>query len=214
VTGYNYFAIEGPISVGKTHLARAIAKRLNSEYIESTADENPFLEKFYRDPKHYAFPTQIFFLLTRYRLLSSLYELDLFHKSVITDFIFERDELYARLLLNDAEFRLYRQVEQNLRKDLPKPQLVIFLQTPIEMLVRKIAKEGRPFEKKFLTEEFLSKLSAEYTEFFFKWTKTPLLVIDVSTVNLDNHEQLDQLVDYIVSTPINGQQFYSSSRWI
>ncbi len=209
--GYNYIAVEGAIGSGKSILVNALAKRLSAEIIQTPADDNPFLLQFYRDPKHYAFPAQIFFLLTRYRLLSKLFELDLFHQSAVSDFIFERDKLFARLFLDEAELRLYYQVEQHLRKDIPSPKLVIFLQCPVEILVRNIANSERQLEKKYITEDFISTLAKQYTNFFFDWKKTPLLVVDRATVHFDNPEQLNELVDYIISTSITGQQYYSVS---
>ncbi len=188
-----------------------LARRLDAEKIETPIEDNQFIEKFYRDPKHYAFPTQIFFLLSRYRLLLSLFELDLFHQTVISDFVFERDALFANLFLDESELRLYSQVENHLRKDIPKPDLVIFLQTPIEMLVRNIARNGRQFERKFITEEFISTLAREYTKFFFDWVKTPLLVVDMASVSFDDPHNIDNLVNYIKSATITGQQYYSIS---
>ena len=214
MAGYNYFAVEGPIGVGKTILVNALAKRIGAKVIESPAEENPFLESFYRDPKHYAFSLQVYFLLSRYRLLTALFEMDLFHQSAVSDFVFERDGLFARLLLTEAEFRLYRQVEQHLRKDIPQPQLVILLQTPIEMLVRNVMKKGRAFERKYITEEFLTQLSVEYTNFFFNWKQTPLLIVDAGSVDIENQDKVDELVNYIFSTPIKGTQYYSSSGWL
>ena len=212
MAGYNYFAIEGPIGVGKSVLVNALAKRTGARIIETPVDENPFLEQFYRDPKHYAFSAQIFFMLSRYRLLTTLFEMDLFHEAAVSDFVFERDEIYARLLLPEAEFRLYRQIEQHLRRDIPKPQLVVLLQAPVEMIVRNMMQKGRAIERKYITEEFLSKLAKEYTNFFFDWTQTPLLVVDVSSVHIDDTSVLDRLVDYILGNRVKGMQYYSSGE--
>ena len=211
---YNYIAVEGPIGAGKSIVAGALAKKLGARLIESPVDENLFIVDFYRDPRHYAFSSQIFFLLSRYRLLSSLLKMDLFHQSAVSDFVFERDELYAKMLLTEAEFRLYRQVEKNLRRDIPDAQLVVFLQSPVENLVRNISTRGRDFERKYISEEFLSALTKEYTEFFFRWEKTPLLVVDVGTVDISDAQKLDELVSYILSNPIKGVQYYSSASWI
>ncbi len=209
-----YLAVEGPVGSGKSIVAKALAERLSARLIESPVDENPFLEKFFRDPIHYAFQTQLFFLLTRYKLLTTLFEVDLFHEAVVADFIFERDRLYAEILLGEAEMRLYRQVEMHLRRDIPKPQLVIFLQAPVEVLVRNISKRGRPFERKFMTEEFLARLVDEYLNFFFAWDQTPLLVVDCTTVDLDDEAQLAQLIDYILREEVRGTQYYSRGGWL
>ncbi len=214
MAGYNYIAVEGPIGVGKSLLAKALSKRLGARLIETPVDTNPFIINFYRDPKHYAFSSQIFFLLSRYRLLSALLGIDLFHQAVVSDFIFERDEIYAGMLLDEAELRLYRQVEQNLRRDIPKAQLVILLQAPVENLVRNVSNRGREFERKYLTAEFLSNLAREYTDFFFRWNRTPLLVVDVGTVDIEDAQKLAELVDYILSSQIKGTQYYSSAAWI
>ena len=211
MAGHNYFAIEGAIGAGKSTLVQALAKRTNARIIETPAEDNPFLENFYRDPKHYSFSTQVFFLLSRYRLLTALFEMDLFHQAAVSDFVFQRDEIYARLLLNDAELRLYRQVEEHLRKDIPAPHLVVFLQSPVEMLVRNLSRSGRTIEKKYLTENFLSALSREYTQFFFNWDSCPLLVVDTGSVDIDNESNLSKLVSYILDTPIKGTQYYSAA---
>lgn len=211
MAGYNYFAVEGPLGAGKSRLVEALAKRTGARIIKSPDEDNPFLKQFYRDPKHYAFQTQIFFLLARYRLLTTLFEMDLFHQTVVSDFIFERDELYARLLLGEAELRLYHQIEQHLRRDIPKPQLVIFLQAPVEILVRNVSERGRPFERKYLSEEFLSALSREYIEFFFNWDTTPLLVVDTGCVDVNDSKKVNELTDYILNTQIKGTQYYSEA---
>jgi len=211
---YNYIAVEGPIGVGKTILVDKLVRRFDAEKIETPVADNQFIEKFYRDPIHYAFPAQIFFLLSRYRLLLSLFELDLFHQTVVSDFVFERDNFFASLFLNESELRLYHQVENHLRKDVPHPDLVIFLQAPIEMIVRNISRKGRQFERKLITEEFISILAKEYTKFFFDWTKTPLLVVDMASVDFDKADDLDNLIDYINSASITGQQYYSVSTWL
>lgn len=211
MAGYNYYAVEGPIGVGKSIIAKAIAKKTNARIIETPVEENPFLENFYRDPFHFAFVTQVYFLLSRYRLLTSLFDIDLFHQVVVSDFIFERDGLFARLLLDEPEYRLYCQVEQQLRKDLPKPQIVILLQAPIEVIMRNIFRRGRQFEKRNMTDEFIGALVREYTSFFFNWRQTPLLVVDVGSIDIDDPQKLSELVDYIIETPITGMQFYSAA---
>ena len=212
MAGYNYFAIEGVIGSGKSLLLNHIAKKTGARTIETPIQDNPFLDAYYRDPARYAFQTQIFFLLSRYKLLSSLYELDLFHEIAVSDFIIERDNINAKLSLNEAEFRLYKQVEMHLSKDLPIPQLVILLQTPTEMLVRNILNNGRTFERRYVNEALISHLCQEYTTFFYKWKKTPLLIVDTNSVNLEDDRQIDELSDYILDNRINGTQFYSSSQ--
>ena len=208
---HNYIAVEGPIGCGKSVLVDALARALGARKITTPVEENPFLDKFYREPQRYAFQTQIFFLLTRHSLMLQLFELDLFHESVVVDFVFERDKLFASLILEPQEFKLYSQIEEHLNKDLPCPQLVVYLQAPTDFLVREIAVHGREFERKYLTEGFLAELVRAYNEFFFNWSRTPLLVVDRTTVDLNNPAQLEALVEYVANTPIRGHQYYSES---
>jgi len=208
---YNYIAVEGAIGSGKTILVEALAQRLGAEKIELSPEENPFLQDFYRNPERFAFQTQLFFLLERHKLMLRLFEIDLFHQVVVSDFVFERDRLYASLILSSAEFKLYSQIERFLNRELPKPQLVVYLQAPVDLLVREIHMRGRPFERKYITEEFIAHLVQGYNEFFFNWSATPLLIVDRSTVDIHNTKQLESLVEYITTRRISGHQYYSES---
>ena len=135
--------------------------------------------------------------------------IDLFHNAVISEFVFEHNEIYANLTLSSAEMRLFRQVENALRKDFPLPQIVVLLNAPLEVLLRNILKSAPQFERK-ISEEFLKQLVNLYLEFFFQWEKTPILVVNSSTIKWDNSESVELLLNFILSGEIRGIQYYSS----
>ena len=144
---HRYIAIEGPIGVGKTIFAQILAKELTGRVLLEKAEENPFLAKFYHQPEQYAFQTQLFFLFSRYRQQQELFQLDLFSKSTILDYLYAKDKIFASINLNDEEFNLYQQIQQLLTAQIPKPDLVIYLQAEPKTLFQRIKKRGRDFEK-------------------------------------------------------------------
>lgn len=208
MAGYNYIAIEGPPGANKTLLSNALAGKINAMVVSNGAEENPFLEKFLKNPEIYAFSTQMFFLLEQYKRLSEMLAIDLFHNAVISEFVFEHNEIYANLTLSPAELRLFYQVEHALRKDFPLPQLVIFLNAPIEVLLRNILKKSPQYQRR-IGEEFLRQLADSYIEFFFGWEKTPLLVVNSATVHWDDTDSVKHLTELILHGDIRGTQFYS-----
>ena len=177
-----YLVVEGPIGVGKTSLVRRLAGRFGTATLLEQAEENPFLERFYRDPQAAAFPTQLHFLFQRSRQLAGLKQGDLFRRGLVADFMFEKDRLFAALNLDHHEFALYEQVYGRLAIDAPPPDLVVYLQAPVEVLLARIHKRGRPQEAT-ITADYLQRLCAAYTDFFYRYDAAPLLVVNAAMLN-------------------------------
>ncbi len=205
---HRYIAIEGPIGVGKTTFAQILAKELKGRVILEKADENPFLAKFYHEPEHYAFQTQLFFLFSRYRQQQELFQLDLFSKSTILDYLFARDQIFAAINLNDEEFALYQQIQQLLIGQIPKPDLVIYLQAEPKTLFQRIKKRGREFEKE-IEEDYLNLLIENYNQFFFNYNDSPLLIIQ--TNDIDFVQSRDEMEDLLKQIRLmkSGMQYYN-----
>lgn len=208
VSSKSYIAIEGPIGVGKTTLAKKLAETYNSELLLEGATENPFLEKFYQDPKAGALPAQLFFLFQRTQQLKALIQPDMFITQRIADFMMEKDRLFARVTLNDDEFNLYEQVYQNLTIDAPTPDLVIYLQAPVDVLLKRIRKRGVNMEFS-ITEDYLNQLNNAYTDFFHYYDASPLLIVNASGIDLVNNQQdYQQLLERIDQTN-NGRNYFN-----
>lgn len=191
---FRYIVIEGPVGVGKTSLARLLAKEFNSRCLFEKPEENPFLPYFYQDRKKYAFQTQIFFLLNRFQQQKEIAQLDLFNQITLCDYLFNKDRIFASLNLDDHELALYEQIFQLLTGQIPTPDLVIFLQAKPEVLLHRVKSRNIPYEKE-LTLDYLKKLTEAYNYYFFHYDDTPLLVVDTSEINFVNRkEDLDQLV--------------------
>jgi deoxyguanosine kinase len=191
---FRYIVIEGPVGVGKTSLARLLAKEFNSRCIFEKPEENPFLPFFYQDRKKYAFQTQIFFLLNRFQQQKEIAQLDLFNQITLCDYLFNKDRIFASLNLDDHELALYEQIFQLLTGQIPTPDLVIFLQAKPEVLLHRVKSRNIPYEKE-LTLDYLKTLTEAYNYYFFHYDDTPLLVVDTSEINFVNRkEDLDQLV--------------------
>ncbi len=185
-----YIVIEGPIGVGKTSLARRLAEDFGGELLLEDAEENPFLERFYRNPRHAALPTQLFFLFQRARQMQELRQSDMFSPVRVGDFLLEKDRLFAQLTLDDDELGLYEQIYNNLTLDAPKPDLVIYLQAPVEVLLDRVKKRGRNFER-FIETNYLERIVEAYTRFFYYYTDTPLLIVNATDIDL-----VDKVQDY------------------
>lgn len=189
-----YLVVEGPIGVGKTSLAQLLAETLGAELLLERAEENPFLERFYRDPKHAALPTQLSFLFQRARQLQQLRQGDIFTPARVADFMLEKDRLFAQLNLDDDEFALYEQVYQHLSVDAPAPDLVVYLQAPVEVLMGRILRRGAGYEH-FIQYEYLKRVAEAYAHFFHYYNRSPLLIVNASEINLvDNEADYAQLV--------------------
>lgn len=183
-----YIAIEGVIGAGKTTLAQKLADKLGANLILEQFEENPFLEKFYDDRKRYAFQTQMFFLINRYKQQLQLNQQELFTNFIVSDYIFEKDRIFAYLNLSGDEIKLYESIFPLLERDIPKPDLVVFLQSGIDRLVTNVKKRGRFFEKN-LTKAYLTELSEAYNNFFFKYVNTPLLIVNTTEIDFVNNEE-------------------------
>ena len=183
----HYIAIEGVIGVGKTSLAKKIRERLNARLILEQFDENPFLEKFYIDRKRFAFQTQMFFLINRFKQHQELNQEDLFSEHIICDYIFEKDRIFAYLNLSKDELNLYESIYPLLARSLRKPDLVIFLQSNTDRLMYNIKKRNRKVERA-ITRSYLEDLSEAYNHFFFRYNSTPLLIVNSSEIDFVNSE--------------------------
>ncbi len=182
-TSAGYIVVEGPIGVGKTTLARRLARSFGSELLLEGADENPFLERFYRDPRSGALPAQLFFLLQRARQLQALRQQDLFRSVRVADFFIEKDRLFAELTLTPEEFELYRQLYDHLVQEVPVPDLVIYLQAPVDVLLARIARRGIRWEQR-IDAAYLRRLSEAYARFFHDYQDSPLLIVNAAHIDL------------------------------
>jgi len=178
-----YIVVEGPIGVGKTSLARRLAKSFNTELLLEGADENPFLQRFYKDPKAAALPTQLFFLFQRAQQVQALRQGDMFRPVRVADFLIEKDKLFAQLTLDDEELKLYEQAYQHLALDAPQPDLVIYLQAPVSVLLGRIQKRKRDYEQ-HIDADYLQRLVDAYTRFFYQYNDAPLLIVNAAEINL------------------------------
>ncbi|HEV7619459.1 MAG TPA: deoxynucleoside kinase [Burkholderiaceae bacterium] len=196
---YKYVVVEGPIGVGKTTLARKIAEGFGAQTLLEMPQENPFLENFYRDSARYALPAQMFFLFQRMNQLRDLAQTDLFNAPVVSDFLLDKDPIFAGLTLADDELNLYRQLYDHLRPQAPLPDLVIYLQAQPETLIERVRKRGVPMEAG-ISETYLYRLCESYSRFFYHYDKAPLLIVNNERLNpLERDEDLDLLMKRINS---------------
>jgi deoxyguanosine kinase len=180
-----YIVVEGPLGVGKTSLALLLAERINGKTVLEDTEGNPFLANFYENSKRFAFQTQLFFILRRFQKQEEINQIDLFKRVVISDFLFDKDRIFARLNLDDREFSLYEQVFNLLKVRTLKPDLVIFLQARTEILKKRIRKRDRDYERS-INFKYLDQINQAFNEFFFHYTETPLLVINASEIDFVN----------------------------
>ncbi|MBT4831942.1 MAG: deoxynucleoside kinase [Porticoccaceae bacterium] len=204
----SYIAIEGPIGIGKTTLAKRLADSFNYETLLEEAETNPFLERFYQDRRSNALPTQLYFLFQRMRKLQDLRQGDIFQQVRISDFLIEKDPLFARITLDNDEYRLYQTVYDNIIEDLPKPDLVIYLQAPTETLYERVQRRGNIIERP-IEQSYLQQLNDAYTQFFYHYDDSPLLIVNTSEINLaDGDLDYHNLVKYILQTK-TGRHYYN-----
>jgi deoxyguanosine kinase len=203
----DYIAIEGAIGAGKTSLAKIMAEKMEARLILEETEENPFLSDFYKDKERYAFQTQIFFLLSRYRQQQDLFATDLFQKKVVSDYFFDKDRIFASVTLSQKEFYLYERLLSILEKDVPKPDLVIYLQANPEVLLKRIRERERPYEKN-INLEYIQTLNEAYNYYFFHYSKTPLLVVNTDRIDfVHNKADLDDLLEQL-KKPHVGTKYY------
>lgn len=192
-----YIAIEGPIGVGKTSLASILSERFKARRILEQVEENPFLASFYADRQKYAFQTQLFFLLSRFKQQGLLLQQDLFAAGTVSDYLFAKDRIFARLNLDSNELALYERVFEALGPRVARPDLVIYLQARPEVLLTRIRRRSRDYERRF-DPEYLQEVVHAYNHFFFHYSETPLLVIDTSDIDFVHHpEDLDDLLGMV-----------------
>ncbi|MDP3419361.1 MAG: deoxynucleoside kinase [Thiobacillus sp.] len=195
---YRYIVVEGPIGAGKTSLTYKLAERLDADTLLENAGDNPFLPRFYQEPKRYALPTQLHFLFDRTRQLRDLAQGDLFRAGTVSDFLIDKDMLFARLNLDDDEFELYQKVYADLAPQAPTPDLVIYLQAPIDALRERVHRRGVEFERG-MDADYLQRLANSYSEFFHRYEAAPLLIVNTANLNFaqseDDFELLLERVD-------------------
>ena len=178
-----YIAIEGVIGVGKTSLTRRLSRTFESSTVLEVVEENPFLARFYDDPEAWAFQTQVFFLLSRYRQQLQLSQPDLFAGGIVSDYLFAKDQIFATINLGEDELALYRTIVPLLEARLVKPDLVVYLQATTEALLERIQRRGRPFERE-ISSEYLETLAEAYNHYFFHYDETPLLIVNTTEMDL------------------------------
>jgi deoxyadenosine/deoxycytidine kinase len=191
-----YVVIEGPIGVGKTSLAERLAERMGAERVMESA-QNPFLKAFYEQQEQAAFLTQLFFLLTRYQQQQKLRQRPLFGRATVSDYLFDKDRIFAYLTLSDSELMVYEKIYAVLAQEIPRPDLVLYLQADTPVLLRRIRERGRDYEKR-LSADYLQALNDAYNRFFFSYNKTPLLVVNTSEIDfVKRQSDLDDLIRQI-----------------
>jgi len=184
---YPFIAVEGPIGSGKTTLARMLSEKFSTQLLSEKAEENPFLARFYQDPKRYALQTQIFFLFQRARQIADISQIDMFSQPITADFFLEKDPLFARLNLNDEEYALYHQIYHHLQLESPKPDLVIYLQTPLSSLTDRIAERNIDYESN-IPPQYIERLTTAYSEYFHNYDAAPVLIVNNEKLNIIKDE--------------------------
>jgi len=182
-TPHRFVVVEGPIGVGKTSLARRLARSFGSELVLEQGDENPFLERFYRNPRAAAFQTQLYFLFQRARQMQELRQADLFERVRVSDYLLDKDRLFARLTLDDEEFALYEQVYARLAIDAPVPDLIVYLQAPVDVLLERIARRGIQYEQA-IERRYLERLVESYSRFLLEFDAAPVLIVNAAEIDL------------------------------
>ena len=193
----DYIVVEGTIGVGKTTLAKRLAKKFNTELMLELATDNPFLPRFYSDPKSVALPTQLYFLFQRAKQIESLRQTDMFKPVQVSDFLMEKDKLFASVTLDEDELFLYNEVYDKLTLDAPEPDLVIYLQAPLDVLMQRIIERGLDYERP-INRNYVKKISDAYIEFFYYYTSSPLLIVNTDDFDLSNsNKDFELLLDQI-----------------
>jgi deoxyguanosine kinase len=210
-TTHRFIAVEGPIGVGKTSLARRLCSSLSAQGVLEEAVQNPFLERFYRNPRAGALPAQLYFLLQRAQQLAALKQADLFASVRVADYLMEKDRLFARVTLDDAEYALYEQLYARLDIHVPKPDLVVYLQAPVDVLLERIARRGVAYEQ-YIDRGYLERLNEAYARFFHEFDAAPLLIVNAASIDPStNQHDYDELLAAIKRMS-RGRLYYNPLR--
>jgi deoxyguanosine kinase len=208
---HRYIVVEGAIGVGKTSLAKRLAATLGAQLVLEQADENPFLERFYRNPRVGALPAQLYFLFQRAQQQAQLQQQDLFGSVRVADYLLAKDDLFARMILDDEEYGLYRQVHERLAVDAPKPDLVLYLQAPVDVLLDRISRRGIAHES-LIDRAYLTRLNEAYARFFHAYDEGPLLIVNATNIDpINNESDYDELLAQIGRT-VRGRLYYNPLR--
>jgi len=203
-----YIIIEGPIGVGKTSLSNKLALEWDADLVLENIDDNPFLSKFYKNPREVSLQTQLYFLLTRTRQVQAFKQQDIFSNTRVSDFMLQKDRLFAQVTLNNEEYDLYDQLYSYMTVDIPKPDLIIYLQAPVSTLMKRIKKRGRDFEK-YIDTEYLERLNAMYLKFFNTYNASPLLIVNAEDIDfVNNKNDYKNLLDKIYSID-KGRHYFN-----
>lgn len=206
-----FLVVEGPIGVGKTSLARRLAGALGAELVLEQAEQNPFLERFYRNPRVGAFPAQLYFLFQRAQQLAQLKQQDLFAPVRVADYLVDKDRLFAQTTLDEEELRLYEQIHERLAIEAPRPDLVVYLQAPVDVLLERIARRGLVYEQN-IDRAYLEKLNRAYARFFHEYDATPLLIVNAAAIDpVNNSADFEELQGAIARTR-RGRHYYNPLR--
>ena len=206
-----HIAVEGSIGVGKTSLSKILAAKLQCKLILEEFEDNPFLSEFYKDSERYAFQTQLFFLLSRYKQQLEFQQIDIFTKSIVSDYMFMKDRIFASLNLSEKEMNLYDNVALILEKNMINPDLIIFLQSDTDRLMKNIKSRGRNYETN-MDWNYIDALNQIYNEFFFRYDKSPLLIINTNDIDFVNDKNdLNEILN-IIQKPINGTKYYNPNK--
>src|SRR5476649_927789 len=205
---HRFIVVEGPIGVGKTSLARRLAQSLSAQVVLEQPDQNPFLERFYKNPRAAAFQAQLFFLFQRARQLEEVRQEDLFGAVRVADYLLEKDRLFARVTLDDAEYALYEKVYERVVTDAPKPDLVVYLQAPVDVLLDRIGRRGIRYEQA-IDRGYLDRLTQAYARFFHSYDAAPLLIVNAGSIDpVANEADYQQLFAEICKTR-RGRHFFN-----
>lgn len=205
---YRYIVIEGPIGVGKTSLARRLSEHFQAGLMLEDAGSNPFLARFYQDAARYALPTQLFFLFQRAAQVRELKQMELFGHTTVADFLLDKDQLFARLNLNDEEYGLYQQIYTHLQPQTPAPDLVIYLQAPVETLIERVKRRGVEYES-LIQEGYLARLAESYSRYFYQYDVSPLLIVNSENLNFADQYQDFELLLERIGQMRGGREFFN-----
>lgn len=208
---YRYIVVEGPIGTGKTSLAKKLAERFNAGLLLENADANPFLPRFYEDPKRHALSTQLFFLFQRTNQVQELKQMDLFGHATVSDFFLEKDPLFAKLNLGDDEYALYQQIYQHMRPQAPTPDLVIYLQAPPNVLAERVRQRAISYEQE-IGESYLARLATAYSDFFYHYDASPLLIVNNANLNIVDRPQDFELLVERIGSMRGGREFFNRAE--